>query len=507
MERIFRSNESPHLSPAAISGSDFSAVRSVTDMGSSAASPSEPKRIDQRKGRPEKTSYIALIAAVAALGGLLFGFDTGVIAGALLFIVPDFHLGPAEQGLVVSAVTFGALFGALVAGTSSDTMGRRWTNIVAGLSFVAGAVFSAIAPNVDVLIASRVLIGLAIGLTSVAAPMYIAELAHARSRGKLVSLFQLAITIGILVSYIVDRALAPAHAWRWMLGIAFIPGALLVLGMIPLPESPRWLLKTGAEKAARKALSLVRSADEIDAEVQEIQDDIAHNQPAAWTELLMPELRPALLVGVGLAVFQQVTGINTIIYYAPEIFQKAGLDRATTALAATIGIGVINTLSTLIAIWLVDRIGRKPLLLVGLAGMVVTLVGLGAAQRFGSTLGINPHWLAPITVGCIGLYIVCFAFSLGPVVWLMISEIFPNRARARAAAISTASNWLANFLVSLSFPMLLVFLGPSLCFLYGTMGVAAFIFIVRYVPETKGQSLEEITCQWRSKRLGVLVHH
>src|SRR6202161_2979918 len=252
-------------------------------------------------GRSRATFYITLIAAVAALGGLLFGFDTGVIAGAMLFIVPDFHLGPAQQGLVVSAVTFGALFGALVGGTSSDTIGRRWTNIAAGLSFIAGSIFSAIAPNVDVLIASRVLIGLAIGLTSVAAPMYIAELSPARNRGKLVSLFQLAITIGILVSYLVDRALAPEHAWRWMLGLAFIPGALLVLGMIAMPESPRWLLKTGAEKAARGALALVRSPDEIEAELTEIHEDLEHNRPAAWSEVLMPGLRPALIVGVGLA--------------------------------------------------------------------------------------------------------------------------------------------------------------------------------------------------------------
>ena len=186
---------------------------------------------------------------------------------------------PAEQGLVVSAVTFGALFGALAGGTSSDTIGRRRTNIVAGLSFILGSVLSAIAPNVEVLIVSRVIIGLAIGLTSVAAPMYIAELAPAQHRGRLVSLFQLAITIGILVSYIVDRALAPAHAWRWMLGLAFIPGALLVLGMLPMPESPRWLMKKGAEKAARRVLALLRSPDEIEADVHEIRDDLAHNLP------------------------------------------------------------------------------------------------------------------------------------------------------------------------------------------------------------------------------------
>jgi sugar porter (SP) family MFS transporter len=468
-------------------------------------SPATSAPIGQHQGLPGATLYVTMIAAVAALGGLLFGFDTGVIAGAMLFIVPDLHLGPAEQGLVVSAVTFGALFGALAGGTSSDVIGRRWTNIVAGMSFIAGSILSALAPNVDLLIASRVIIGLAIGLTSVAAPMYIAELAPARDRGRLVSLFQLAVTTGILVSYIVDRALAPEHAWRWMLGLAFIPGALLVLGMIPMPESPRWLLKMGAEKAARQVLSLLRPADEIEADVQEIREDLEHNRHEAWTELLTPGLRPALLAGVGLAVFQQVTGINTIIYYAPEIFQKAGFDRGTTALAATIGIGVINVLSTLIAMWLVDRVGRKPLLLAGLTGMTASLAALGAAQRFGSNLGVDPHLLAPITVGLIGLYIVCFAFSLGPIVWLMISEIFPNQARARAAAISTAANWMANFVVSLSFPILQELMGPSLWFLYAAMGVAGLIFIAGYVPETKGKSLEEISRQWRLQPTGAAV--
>ena len=216
-------------------------------------------------------------------------------------------------------------------------------------------------------------------------------------------------------------------------------------------------------------------------------------------------LRPALIVGVGLAVLQQVTGINTIIYYAPQIFQKAGLDSATTALAATAGIGVINVLSTLIAIWLVDRVGRKPLLLAGLVGMTLSLAALGVAQRFGSTFDINQQLVGPITVGFIGLYIVCFAFSLGPVVWLMISEIFPNRARARAAGISTAANWTANFLVSLSFPVLQAMMGPSLWFLYAAMGVAAFIFIVRWVPETKGKSLEDISRNWRTATATNLV--
>ena len=448
--------------------------------------------------------YIILIAAVAALGGLLFGFDTGVIAGAMLFIIPDFHLSPAQQGLVVSAVTFGALFGALAGGAASEALGRRWTNVLAGISFVAGAVFSAIAPGLEILVASRVLVGLAIGLSSVAAPMYIAELSPSRDRGKLVSLFQLAITIGILLSYVVDRALAPDRAWRWLLGLAAIPGALLVLGMIAMPESPRWLVQKGAEKAARNALALVRPPADIEAEVREIREDIEHNQPSAWNELLMPGLRPALLVGVGLAVFQQATGINTIIYYAPQIFERAGLGSAGSALAATVGIGVVNVLSTLIAIRLVDRLGRKPLLLAGLAGMTASLAALGISQGMGSMIGIDPSMLGPITIGFIGVYIVCFAFSLGPVVWLMISEIFPNRARARAVAISTASNWTANFLVSFSFPLLQAALGPFLWWVYAGMGVAAFIFIVNYVPETKGKSLEEISRLWRISPVAVV---
>jgi sugar porter (SP) family MFS transporter len=447
--------------------------------------------------------YIVMIAAVAAIGGLLFGFDTGVISGAMLFIVPDLHLGPAAQGLVVSAVTFGALFGALAGGTSADTLGRRRTNIAAGLSFILGSVLSAIAPNVEVLIASRVIVGMAIGLTSVAGPMYIAEMAPAQHRGRLVSLFQLAVTIGILVSYIVDRALAPSHAWRWMLGLACVPGALLVLGMLPMPESPRWLLKQGGEAAARRVLALLRTPAEVEADVREIREDLAHNLHSDWADLVTPGLRPALVIGIGLAVFQQITGINTIIYYAPEIFQKAGFDKGTTALAATVGIGVINVLSTLIAMWLVDRLGRKPLLLAGLAGMTASLATLGMAQRFGSVIGLDPRWLAPITVGLIGLYIVCFAFSMGPIVWLMISEIFPNQSRARASAVSTSANWMANFLVSLSFPVLQVMLGSSLWFLYAAMGVGAFIFVIGYVPETKGKSLEEISRQWLLQPAGM----
>jgi len=441
--------------------------------------------------------YATLVTLIAALGGLLFGFDTGVISGALLFIIPDFHLGPAAQGFVVSVVTLGALTGALLGGAAADAVGRRPTNIAGGAAFILGSLVSAAAPDVATLIVGRFVIGIAIGLSSVAAPLYIAELAPARRRGTLVSLFQLAVTVGILASYLIDGMLAPTQAWRTMLGVAVIPGAALVFGMLPMPESPRWLIKHGRAAEAEAVLRRVRQDQKVDAELQGIAADIAQDQPAAWRDLLAPELRPALLVGIGLAVFQQVTGINTIIYYAPQIFEAAGFGSATTALAATIGIGVVNVLATVVAIALVDRWGRRPLLLAGLTGMIVSLLALGVASHEGTSAG----WLGATTVACIGIYIVCFAFSLGPIVWLMISEIFPNRIRARAASVSTAANWSANFVVSLTFPLLRASLGSSLTFvLYALFGVIAIAFVARRVPETRGKTLEEIAADWRTSQ-------
>jgi len=280
-----------------------------------------------------------------------------------------------------------------------------------------------------------------------------------------------------------------------MLGVAVIPCAALIAGMLPMPESPRWLMKRGRRDEAGVSLARVRAADAVESELREIAHDIAQDQPERWRDLAAPELRPALLVGVGLAVFQQVTGINTIIYYAPQIFEAAGFGSATTALAATIGIGLVNVAATIVAIALVDRAGRRPLLVAGLIGMVASLFALAAASRMGAATG----WLGVTTVACVGIYIVCFAFSLGPITWIMIAEIFPNRIRARAASLSTAANWLANFVVSLTFPILRESLGSSLTFaLYGVFGIVAIGFVLRRVPETRGKSLEQIAAGWRS---------
>ena len=361
----------------------------------------------------EVSSFVVMVAVIAAIGGALFGYDTGVISGAILYIKKDFPVTAALEGLIVAAVTAGALAAALMAGVLADRGGRRITNISAGLVFATASLLCVVANSVPTLIAGRFLVCCGIGLTSVGAPMYIAEVSPARIRGTFVSLFQLAVTIGILLSYVVGAMLAPAAAWRWMLGLAAVPGLALAIGMMLMPESPRWLVKHGRREDARSVLMKINPHSDPDETLAHIEHDLAAEGQGTWGALLQPTLRPALLVGIGLAVFQQVTGINAVIYYAPQIFQAAGFTSDLIALAATTGIGVINVLATFIAIWLVDREGRKPLLIAGVAGMVATLVVLGLAFQ-GGTAGTGAGSLGYITVVCLAAYIVFFAFSLGP---------------------------------------------------------------------------------------------
>ena len=441
--------------------------------------------------------FVAMVAAIAAIGGGLFGYDTGVISGAILYIKREFTVDAALEGLIVSAVTAGALVSAMVAGVLADRGGRRLTNIAAGVVFATASMLCAVATSVSTLVAGRFLVGCGIGLTSVGGPMYIAEASPARVRGTFVSLFQLAVTIGILLAYIVCAALAEREAWRWMLGVGAIPGLVLALGMMAMPESPRWLVKRGRRADARAVLAQIDPRCDPDAELALLERDLSSEGQGTWGEVLHRTLRPALTVGVGLAVFQQVTGINAVIYYAPQIFQAAGFSSDQTSLAATTGIGVINVLATFIAIWLVDRVGRKPLLIAGVSGMAATLTVLGLAFQ-ADAAGTSSGNLGHITAVCLAAYIVFFAFSLGPIVWLMISEIFPLRNRAQAMAVSTASNWGANFLVSLTFPIMTAHLGSSpTFFIYAALGVVTLAFIIAKVPETKGKTLEEISRLWR----------
>jgi SP family galactose:H+ symporter-like MFS transporter len=429
-----------------------------------------------------------LVAAIASLGGLLFGYDTGVISGALPFLKHDFALSPQMQGVATSAVLVGATLGAAFAGAISDAFGRRRVILAVALLFVLGAIGSALSHGLPVLLMARAVVGVAIGIASMLTPLYLSEIAPKARRGGVVSLNQFCITFGILVSYIVDYALAGVEGnWRWMLGLGAVPGLILFLGMLGLPESPRWLAGHGDMELARAALGRMRQPDEIEPELAELRTDLRRDgHLVPWSELWAPRTRRPLIVGVALAVFQQVTGINTVIYYAPTIFQHAGLSSASVSILATAGVGVVNVAMTLVAMRLLDTAGRRALLLWGLGGMVAMLLVLSA----GFALGVG-GWVAWITVGGVAAYVGFFAIGLGPVFWLLISEIFPLAVRGRGMSIATVANWGSNFAVTLVFPPLVEALGSAAA----VLTIGALLFTWRAVPETNGRSLEEIEAQ------------
>jgi len=451
--------------------------------------PQEPGKNSNRQ-----SFFVYVAAGISALGGLLFGYDTGVISGAILFIKQDFSLSANMEEIVVSIVLAGAIIGAAAGGILTDRFGRRKVLITTAAVFTAGAIATAVTPTVSLLIFGRIVIGVAIGAASFTAPLYISEVAPVNIRGRLVSLNQIALTVGIVISYLVDYALSDIGGWRWMFGLAAVPASLLGIGMIFMPESPRLLVSHSLIDKARAVLREIRGTDNIDAELQDIRQSLGQ-QSGRWSELKNPLVRPALIVGVGLAVFQQVTGINTVIYYAPTIFQFAGFKSASVSILATVGVGIINVLMTLVAMWLIDRVGRRPLLMTGLIGMILSLVILGLAFMLPTLSSI----LAWIAVGSMMLYVGSFAISLGPVFWLLISEIYPLKIRGLSMSIATIANWGANLLVAMTFLSLLQTLGRPITFwLYAAMGLAAWIFSYFLVPETKGRSLEEIEAHWRA---------
>ena len=439
--------------------------------------------------------FVYIAAAFAALGGLLFGYDTGVISGAELFIRNSFTLSTFALEVIVSGVLVGAAAGALVGGRLADLFGRRNLLIVTAIIFIAGAIVCAAAMSAATLIVGRIIVGFGIGLASGTVPVYISEVSPANARGWQVSLFQLAITVGILLAYVVDYVFAEIQGWRWMFGLAIIPAAILGTGMLFLPETPRWLATRGDRSRARAVLRRIRGTDDVDGEMEEIERTITQTGEASrLSDMLAPSLRPALVAGIGLAMFQQVTGINTVIYYAPMIVQSAGIPSASGAILATAGIGVVNVLMTIVSMWLIDRVGRRPLLLTGIAGMVATLGILSLAFHVSLRAGALA-WVAVISMMA---YVAFFAIGLGPIFWLLISEIYPVKIRSSTEGLAATFNWGSNLVVTLTFLTLVEWMGASRTFLlYALFAVAAWIFSYRYVPETKGRTLEEIESFWR----------
>jgi SP family sugar:H+ symporter-like MFS transporter len=441
---------------------------------------------DSSRGSTSKLVYF-----FGALGGMLFGYDTGVISGAILFITPDLGLTPFLEGLVVASLLLGAAAGAGSAGPLSDRLGRRNLILIAAVIFSIGAIGAGLAPGVGTLVLFRVVLGLAVGAAALIVPLYLSEIAPTEIRGAISSLNQLMITVGILLAFIVNALLANSEAWRWMLGLAVVPSVVLFIGMYFMPETPRWLVSRGREDEARDVLMRSRSEQEAENEIREIKE-VEREEEGGLQELLAPWVRPALIVAIGLAVFQQIVGINTIIYYAPTTLKNVGYGDAA-AIYANLIIGAINVVMTLIAIRFIDRVGRKPLLLGGLVGMIVSLTVLGLSTLLLSEPSSPTDTVAIITLLCLAGFIISFAATWGPTVWVVLPEVLPLRIRGTAMGVAIFLHWIANFVVSQTFPSLLAALGPGIPFLgYAVIGVLAFIFVSAFVTETKGRSLEEI---------------
>jgi sugar porter (SP) family MFS transporter len=393
------------------------------------------------------------------------------------------------------------MVGALVAGGLADRRGRRWTIVFAAVLFVAGALTEALAPGSGILVIGRLLVGFGVGVASVAAPLYAAELAPSRVRGRMVSLYQLAITIGIFVAYFADYLLINGNRWRAMLGISAIPAVLLVLAILPLPDSPRWYVKMGRHDEARTALVKVEHRTDVDAELSDIEALNGKEAAGSWREVFTSQWRRPLVIGVMLAVLQQFTGINAIIYYADKIFAAAGFSTPGSQSLATLwAIGAVNVVATFVAVAWVDRFGRKPLLLIGSVGMGVSLVVVGAMFEVlgrGSASGGGTSATGIVTLIALVVFIASFAFSLGPVVWTIINEIYPSHMRGRAVAVATAANWFAAWLVSQFFLSLVDLITEAGTFwLFAAFCAVTYVFVRRFVPETKGKSLEEVEVLW-----------
>ncbi|MBX9784326.1 MAG: sugar porter family MFS transporter [Chitinophagaceae bacterium] len=432
-------------------------------------------------------SYIFLISTVAALGGLLFGFDTAIISGTIAFIQPYFQLDDVALGWAVSSILIGCAIGAAVAGKLSDVLGRKKVLLLCAILFAVTGVVTGFSSSLLIFIAFQMLGGLAVGAAAMVAPMYIAETAPAHLRGRLVSVYQLAIVSGILLTYLSNYLLADSgkDAWRWMFASQTVPSLLFMICLFFVPETPRWLVKNHQLDAAKKILQKVGGDEHTEEELAAIDKSFEEHQQVNWRNLLLPQYRNVLLIGIIIAIFQQITGINAILYYAPEIFKQTGVN-TSDALLQTIGIGVIMFLFTFVAIWLVDKASRKILLLSGCLVMAFALIGVAACFYF----SFFDYYLVLI---CMMLYIVGFSASLGAVTWVILSEIFPNSIRAMALSFSTFILWMADFAVSFLFPVSNKRLGgtatllffAALCFIY-------FVYIKLKVPETKNKTLEEL---------------
>lgn len=429
------------------------------------------------------TAYILGISFISALGGYLFGFDFAVISGALPFLQQQFGLDAYWEGFATGSLALGAIVGCLVAGKVSEKYGRRPGLVVAASIFAVSSLAMAFSPSRDLFIASRFCAGIGVGMASMLSPMYIAEISPAHLRGRMVAINQLTIVIGILVTNLVNYTLRNSgdDAWRWMFGLGFIPSALFFIGAMWLPESPRWLAKAGKQAKAATVLSKIGDQSFAEQSMKDIERSFTGITKTNYSDVFKKGVLPAVLVGIGLAVFQQLCGINTVFNYAPKIFQSIGASQ-DDQLLQTVFIGGVNLVFTILAMLLVDKLGRKPLMLFGagvLAILYIVVVQLLATQSQ------SVSWFL---LSAIGVY----AMSLAPVTWVLISEIFPNKVRGEATSIAVLSLWAAYFVLVFTFPVLFERLQDKSFYIYSAVCVLGFLFVWLKVKETKGKTLEEL---------------
>ncbi len=439
-------------------------------------------------------SYAFRVAIVAALGGFLFGYDISIISGALIFLKKEFGLNPYQEGFAVSSAAIGCVAGPLVAVALSDAIGRKRTLVVAAVLLGASAIGTALPKNMFEFNLFRIVGGVGVGLASVVSPMYIAEMSPARLRGRLVSVNQLAIVTGLFIAIVVSYALSFSGNWRWMFASTALPAVCWLVGLTILPESPRWLAARGRENEARLLLAKSEGPTQCEVALREIKQSIAE-ETGGLAELFQPGMRIALLVAVMLAILQQMTGVSILLVYAPTIFKSAGFSAASDAIWQAIPLNVWNIACTAAAFWLVDRLGRRPLLLIGTVGMAVGLIIMGLCFQF--------RWSGYPVVAVMFLCVGAYVSSLAPLAWLIMSEIFPTRIRGRAMSIAGVALWLSFFIGAKYFPPLTSFFeqhcgSPAGVFwLFAAVCVFAFVFSWRLVPETKGRTLEDIAASWK----------
>jgi len=439
----------------------------------------------------KRTNYICF---AVALGGLLFGFDTAVISGALSFVKTQFSLDTVSEGWLVSSGLLGSIIGVFTTGIISDRIGRKKTIIIAAIMFLLSGVGCGFASSFTLLVVARMIGGIGVGMASVISPMYISEFAPADKRGRMVAYYQLAITFGILLAYFSNAYILSVSGnssnellvepWRGMFVVMCIPSLLFLFMLLKVPESPRWLVEVNKQQEAQNILYTVRPKDAADKELGDIENAKKRSKTAS-VSLLHPSIRIPLIIGIVLAMLQQFSGINAIIYYGPNIFQSAGLD-SSNALTFQAIIGTVNFLATIIAIAYADKYGRKFLLKIGLTGIIISLVLCGL-------LFYTNHTQGYLLLVLMMIYIICFAFSIGPVTWIIINEIFPTHVRVKAVTVCTMALWIAVWLVGQFFPWLLEKTGPAFTFwAFAIFSLINLIFSLTVVKETKGKTLEEM---------------